>query len=169
VSVHTVSLRISTCKSIPRVYFTKMISMVQFAAWLHLVQWIWTLIASLLGNELTLETILQVQRDFLTCHALRGKCNKCCSTRHAHYIPHSPVSLHSSVRLHSSVSSHSSHSCRQLHMFTQPLWFTHCPCSMYLLQQWFPTTALHQLFLDSVKSHVFFSDRGSYAHFHSAS
>ena len=40
-SVHTVSLRISTCKNVPRVYFTKMILIVQFAAWFHLVQCIW--------------------------------------------------------------------------------------------------------------------------------
>ena len=32
VSVHTVSLRISTCKNVSRVYFTKMISIVQFVA-----------------------------------------------------------------------------------------------------------------------------------------
>ena len=82
------------------------------------------------------------------CHALQGKCNKG-STRRGHslsathYIPHSSVSSHSSVCLHSFVSSHSSaslhspHTCRQLCMFTARR-FAHCPCSMYLLQQWFP-------------------------------
>ena len=57
-------------------YFTKMILIVQFAAWLHLVQCTWILIASLLANEFSLETILQVQRDFLAIPAMHFKASR---------------------------------------------------------------------------------------------
>ena len=98
----------------------------QFAAWLHLVQCIWILIASLLGSEFSLETILQIQRDFLTIPAMDFK-----------------ASTIKAIQQDAS--------------------------SMYLLVQWFPATNVHQHFLDSVKSRVFLSGRGSYTSFNTPS
>ena len=120
--LHWVSLRI---RNVPRVYFTKIISIVQFAAWLnhHELVSIYIWLPYLAANWLRRQSC-RFKEIFHPSHAFQGKCNKGCSTKCCHslsatrYIPHSPVSWPSLVTLHSSVSSHRSvslHSSTSLH------------------------------------------------------
>ena len=171
-------------KNVPsHVYFNKMISVVQFAAWLNHQK-----LLSIYFNAFDFHTWQQIHfgddpvgsKGFSRhpCHAFQGKCS---STRQGHsisatcYTPHSPVISYSSVHLHISVSSHTA-----LEVYTA---FTHAhcpvvsysPCSVYLVQQWFPApspllyTSNYFLTLMTVKLRVFCSGHSSYAHFHSTS
>ena len=135
VSVHAVSLRISTCKNLPRLYFTKLIYMTPSSS-MHL-----DCNSFLAWQRIHFGDNPAGSKGFSchSCHALQCKCNQGRSTRHGHslsatcYIPHSPVNSHSSASLHSR------HTCRQLRMFTQPRRFAHSVVlvlgSIYLLQQ----------------------------------
>ena len=116
------------------------------------------LIASLLGSNFTSETILQVQRNFLTIPAMHFKASAIKAAQQdtvirfqqlVIYIPHSPLS---------------SHCITQLRTFTQPLYYVTVTTVIPNNESF----AVHlQFFLDSVKLHVFHSGCSSYAHFHS--
>ena len=141
---------------------------------IHLVQCIW--LPYLAANSLRRQSCRFKGISHHPCHAVQGKCS---STRQGYsisatcYTPHSPVISHSSGSLHSSGSSHTA-----LEVYTA-LTHAHCPvglyspCSMYLVQQWFPApsplvyTSNYFLTLMTVKLRVFRIGRSSYAHFHS--
>ena len=142
---HSFSKNISTCKNIPRVYFTMQNDINSTVCSMTPSSSMYLDFNSFLacqrihfgdnpvkgfsrnpGMHFNASTIKATQQDVVT------------ATR---YIPHSPISSHSSVRLHSSVNS-------QLCKFTQPSHMQTAPyspvglhtalvrpCSMYLLLQ----------------------------------
>ena len=136
--VHTVFLRISTCKNVPRVLLhqtdinSAVCSMTPSSS-MHL-----DCNSFLAWQQIHFRDNPAGSKGFSRhpYHALQGKCNKGRSTRCGHslpatcYIPHSPASSHSLVTLYSHISSHSSvhlnspHTCRKLHRSAN------CPCNL---------------------------------------